>query len=63
MAKKTKEVNRNWTVKMKCVVIKEVCIDNCTEDQARDNPWDQDVTDETEIEQTDWEVLHVEPNE
>lgn len=47
---------------MKCVVTKEVVVDNCTESDAESNPWEFAV-DETEIEQQDWDVLSVKPNE
>jgi len=48
---------------LKCVVIKEVYCDDCTEEEARNNPWEHVEGDEMEIEQTDWEVQQVEPNE
>jgi hypothetical protein len=54
-------VVKDWTVKMRCVVIKEVYCPNCTEDDARNSPWDM-AQDENEIEQTDWEVLDVKEN-
>lgn len=52
----------SWIVRMKCVVTKEVVVDNCTESDAESNPWEFAV-DETEIEQQDWDVLSVKPNE
>lgn len=60
--KPKKQEPTSWVVKMRCVVIKEVVAEDCTEEEARNNPWEF-CHDETEIEQTDWEVLHVEPNE
>ncbi len=51
----------NWIVKMKCVVEKEVFVNNCTETEARLNPWDH-FDDEIETCQEDWEVISVNPN-
>lgn len=53
----------SWIVRMKCVVIKEYFIDGCTERQAKEDPFDHDIVDEYEIEQIDWDVQSVEPNE
>lgn len=53
----------DWIVRMRCGVVKEVNCDNCTEEQARTDPWEYVVGDETEIEQYDWEVMSIEPNE
>ena len=53
----------SWIVRMKCVVLKDVYVADCTEDEARNNPFDQDVEDEIEVEQTDWDVQSVEPND
>lgn len=58
-----KKKNRSWIVRLRCVVIKEVTCDDCTEDQARDEPWEYVDGDETEIEQVDWEVQSVKVNE
>lgn len=52
----------NWIVKMRCSVEKEVVLANCTEEEARTNPWDYAV-EERELGQNDWEVTSVEPNE
>lgn len=43
---------------MRCTVVKEIIIEDCTETQARQNPWDF-AADEKEVEQTDWEVTSV----
>jgi hypothetical protein len=48
----------NWYVKMRCVVMKDVLCVACTEEEARENPWEF-AADETEIDQIDWEVLSV----
>ena len=47
---------------MKCEVIKDVYVSDCTEDDARTNPFEHS-TDEREVDQLDWEVRSVEPNE
>lgn len=52
----------SFVVRMRCVVIKEVVVEGCTEDQAHDDPFEYAV-DETEVDQEDWEVIRVEPNE
>jgi hypothetical protein len=57
-----KKEKRNWIVRMRCEVVKDVCVDNCTEDEARNDPWSFAVS-EQEIEQPDWEVKSVDPNE
>lgn len=60
MAKKQK--TGSWIVRMKCTVIKDVVCDGCTEEQAESNPYDYSI-EENEIEQTDYEVLSVKPND
>jgi hypothetical protein len=52
----------SWVVRVKATVIKDVVVEGCTEDEARENPWEHAI-EETEVEQTDWEVRSVEPNE
>jgi hypothetical protein len=51
----------SWIVTMRCTVTKEVVCENCTEEEARDNPFEHAVSEE-EMGQEDWEVTHVEPN-
>jgi hypothetical protein len=51
----------SWIVKMECTVIKEVICDDCTREDAENNPWDYAI-DETEIEQTGYDVLSVKEN-
>lgn len=46
---------------MRCVVIKEVIVNDCTKEEATENPWDY-AQEETEREQEDWTVLTVEEN-
>lgn len=50
----------SWMVRMKCEVTKDVYCEDCTEDEARNHPFDHAV-DETEVEQTDYDVKSVEP--
>lgn len=59
MAKKKKG---NWIVRMKCEVTKDVLVSNCTEDEARKTPWEF-ATEEIEVEQCDWKVTDVTPND
>lgn len=51
----------SWIVTMRCVVVKEVVVEDCTEEQAKADPWGYAV-DENETHQEDWEVRRVEPN-
>jgi len=56
-----KSEKKNWIVKTKCVVNKEVYCENCTEEEARNNPYAYS-TDEREVDQIDYEVRSVEEN-
>ncbi len=47
-----------FTVRMERTVVTLVTCTDCTEDEARDNPWDY-ATDEQDIDQVDWRVLRV----
>jgi hypothetical protein len=51
----------SWLVTMRCTVTKEVVCENCTEEEARANPWDHAISEE-EMGQEDWEVKDVKPN-
>ncbi len=55
------EEKKSWIVMMQCVVEKEVICDNCTKEEAKEQPWDFAV-DEREVDQVDWKVTSVEPN-
>ena len=55
-------VRGTWIVNMTCLVTKEVICEDCTEDEARESPFDF-VVEEKEIETVSWEVNNVEPNE
>ena len=61
MANLTEE-KRSWLVRVRCVVIKEVVCEDCTREQAESLPWDH-AEQETEIDQVDWEVERVTPND
>lgn len=52
---------KSWIVEMMCTVRKQVIVENCTEEEANENPWDYAV-DETEIDQVDWEVIGIKEN-
>lgn len=53
---------KNWIVRMKCEVLKDIYVDNCTEEEARNNTFKYS-TGEQEVELFNWEVTSVEPNE
>ena len=53
---------QSWVVKMRCTVTKEVVTSECTKAEAQDDPWEH-AEDEREIDQEDWEVLSVVPND
>jgi hypothetical protein len=55
-------MNGNWVVNMTCTVVKEVICENCTEEEARLNPFDFAV-DERELYQSGWDVNEVYPND
>jgi hypothetical protein len=48
-----------FVVYMKCRVTKAITCENCTEQQARESPFEF-ATDEQETDQLDWEVTRVE---
>lgn len=51
----------NWNAKIKCTVIKQVHLSDCSEEEANDEEklWDFS-DDEIEIEQVDWELIDLE---
>lgn len=51
----------SYIVTMECTVRKSVVVENCTEEQAEEDPFNYAV-EEVETEQIDWKVLKVEPN-
>jgi hypothetical protein len=62
MAKK-KEKRGSWIVTMRCVITKEVYLEDCTEEQAGSiDCWDHAV-DENEVDQIDWEIQSVKAND
>lgn len=58
----TKTKKGSWIVTVDCKVIKEVICSDCTEEQARTDPFLY-AEDERETAQTDWNVTAVHPNE
>lgn len=52
----------SWIVTMTCTVVKEVVCDDCTEAQARDDPFEHAV-DETEMYQEEYHVTRVKSND
>jgi hypothetical protein len=57
-----KQPKKSWIVTMRCEVQKRVVTDECTYEEAEQNPWDH-AEEETEVQQHDWEVQRVEPND
>ena len=57
MAKKQKR--DHWKVTMRCEVTRIVSCEDCTEEEARENPWDY-ATDEQDVDLINWEVRKVE---
>lgn len=53
---------RRFTVRCRCTVTKLVTCEDCTEEEARTDPFEHAV-DEVEADQEDYEVLSVEPDE
>lgn len=51
----------SWIVRVKVVSIRELVCDDCTEEQARDNPYDHAVSDD-EVHQEDWQIQDIKPN-
>jgi len=51
----------SWIVRMKVTGTHIVTCDNCTEDEARENPYLYAV-DEQDVETSDWEIISVEEN-
>jgi len=52
---------KNWIVKIRCEVIKEVVCLYCTREQLDECFWDY-AESEREIDQVDWKVLEVREN-
>lgn len=48
-----------YSVRMRCVIIKRVYCEDCTEEQARTDPFEHAI-EEYEADQEDWKVLSVE---
>lgn len=53
-------MNRNWRVRVECVVIKDVYVTDCTAEQAMKDPWSHAGYEE-EVDQKDWKVINIEP--
>ena len=52
---------KDWIVRVRCTVTKDVYCENCTLAEARDEPFEHAVG-ETEVDREDWTVLTVEDN-
>lgn len=53
--------NQSFTVRMRCTVTKEVIVSGCSEECARIDPFEF-AEEETEVEQIDYKVISVRPN-
>lgn len=62
MAKAKNSIKKTWIVIMTCKVRKSVEVRNCTEKEAREQPWDFAHA-EVEIDQIDWVVEKVTAND
>ncbi len=52
---------KEWIVRIRCTVTKDVFTQKCTREEAEQNPWDFAVNEEeTDVE--DWETLSVKEN-
>ena len=61
MARK-KGKRSSWIVRLRCVVIRDVVCEDCTKEEALDDPLASVNDDADEIELVDWEVLSVDEN-
>lgn len=52
---------KSWIAKLRCTVTKQVLLENCTEEEAEEDPFAHAV-EEDELEQVDWEMLSLEEN-
>ena len=59
----SKKQKGSWVVRVQETVVREMVCDNCTEEEAREHPFDHAVGDVTEVDSSDWDVISVEPNE
>jgi hypothetical protein len=57
----SKSKKGSWIVTVRCAVIKEVVVENCTAEEAREHPFLYSVS-QRELEQSDCCVDSVEPN-
>lgn len=54
--------NGNWIVRVKATVLKDIFVVNATEEAARTEPFEHAESEE-EVEQQDYEVIDVQPND
>lgn len=57
-----RNVKKSWIVTMRRTVKTSFVVEGISEDQAWNDPYSGDVSDETELDQSDYKVLTVEPN-
>lgn len=58
----SKKHKGNWIVRVRATVTKDVYCEDCTEDEARSDPFNH-AENEEEVEQVDWSVVDVQSNE
>lgn len=56
-----KVIKSNWIVKVECVVRKDIFCNDCTEEEAKNNPYGH-YDSEVETDFIDYEVIRVEEN-
>jgi hypothetical protein len=59
--KKKKEKKGNWVVTVRCVVLKELYLTNCTRKEAEEKP-NEHADQEAELEWIDWKVIGIMEN-
>lgn len=54
---------KEYLVTVVCTVRKQLVVKTDNPDDLDENLYDNEIIDETELDQTDWEVLEVSPND
>jgi hypothetical protein len=52
---------RSFVLTVRCVVERQIVCEDCTEAEARDDPWSH-ATDERDMSMPDWKVMDIRPN-
>jgi len=62
MARRKGQRKSSWIVQMRCTVIRVIVCEDCTEEQARDDPFGHSTDEGDDLELVDWEVNAVDEN-